>query len=61
MTLTHLAARKGADAALIDRLVKYLDSRSRISPTRATGRGRSIRLLIALDRPKELETELRSG
>ncbi len=57
-TITHLAARKGADAALVERLVKYVDQQIKDHPDDAHWRGEKYRLLIALDRPKELEKDL---
>ena len=56
VTLTNLAARKGADAALVERLSKYVDQGIAIDGRWKTAKSR---LLIALDRPKELEETLR--
>src|SRR5262249_25802738 len=59
ITLTNLAARKEAPPALVDRLMKYLDQG--IGADTEDGRWKlaKFRLLIALDRPKELEQALR--
>ncbi|WP_020476056.1 VIT domain-containing protein [Zavarzinella formosa] len=59
VTLTSLAARKGADPALIDRLMKYLDGQIKTAPDDPRWKSEKFRLLIALDRSKELEAELR--
>ncbi len=59
VTLEHLAARKGADAALVDRLVKYIDQQLTDHPDDRRWRGEKFRLLIALDRPTDLEKDLR--
>jgi Flp pilus assembly protein TadD len=59
VTLTHLAARKGADSALIERLLKYLDQQAKEHPDDGRWRAEKYRLMIVLDRPKELEAELR--
>ncbi len=57
VTLMNLAGRKGADPALVERLAKYIDQGIN------TGEGRwkqsKSRLLIALDRSKDLEDTLR--
>ncbi|MDY3561130.1 VIT domain-containing protein [Gemmata sp. JC673] len=58
VTLEHLAARKGADPALVERLVKYVDRQTADGPDAPRWRGEKYRLLIALDRTKELEAEL---
>ncbi len=58
VTLLNLAARKGADAALVERLVKYVDQQLKDKPGDARWRAEKYRLLIALDRAKELETVL---
>ena len=59
VTLAHLAARKGADAASIERLVKYVDRQMKDHPDDGQWRGEKYRLLIVLDRPADLEKELR--
>lgn len=58
VTLVKLAARKGADPALIERLVKYVDQQLKDKPDDTRWRAEKYRLLIALDRAKELEAEL---
>jgi tetratricopeptide (TPR) repeat protein len=58
-TLQNLAARKGADTALIERLLKYLDQQMSTHPDDSHWRAEKYRLLIALDRSKDLEKELR--
>ena len=50
-TLMNLASRKGADAGLVERLLKHLDE--------PQWKGEKFCLLIALDRQQELEAELR--
>ena len=59
VTLAHLAARKGADAALVERLLKYLDHQITDQPDDGHWRVETYRLLIALDRPSDLEKALR--
>jgi predicted Zn-dependent protease len=56
--LQNLAARKGANPALVDRLVKFVDAQIAAHPDAPRWRGEKYKLLIALDRPKELEAEL---
>ncbi|MBC8117785.1 MAG: tetratricopeptide repeat protein, partial [Candidatus Saccharimonas sp.] len=58
VTLQNLAARKGADAALVERLMKYVDQQLKDRPEDPRWRTEKYRLLIALDRAKELEAEL---
>jgi predicted Zn-dependent protease len=61
--LTNLAARRGADAALVDRLLAYLDAGIAGADSDAeqfAWRIFKYRLLIALDRPKLLEQVLRA-
>ncbi|AWM39466.1 Vault protein inter-alpha-trypsin [Gemmata obscuriglobus] len=58
VTLEHLAARKGADPALVERLVKYVDRQTADAPDAPRWRGEKYRLYIALDRSNELEAEL---
>jgi predicted Zn-dependent protease len=50
LTLTHLAARKDADPAQTEQLVKFCSDPAR--------KAELYRLLIAIDRPKQLETVL---
>jgi Flp pilus assembly protein TadD len=59
VTLTNLAARKGAEPALVARLLKYFDAG--ITGTADADRWKlaKYRLLIALDRSKELAQALR--
>lgn len=58
-TLTNLAARKSADNALVERLLAYFDEQAKAHPDDPRWRGETYRLLVALDRVKELEAELR--
>ena len=58
VVLENLAARKDADAAFIERLVKYVDQQLKDDPDDAHWRLEKYRLLIALDRAPELEAEL---
>ena len=60
MTLTNLAARKGADADLVARLLKFLDAQLAAKMDEPRWRAEKYRLLIALDRMSELEAVLRS-
>jgi Flp pilus assembly protein TadD len=57
VTLANLAARTSADPALIERLLKYVDKGIDAEPER--WRPAKYRLLVALDRAKDLETTLR--
>jgi hypothetical protein len=56
IVLTNLAARKGAAPALVERLVKYHDQKVEADPAWKPAK---YRLLIALDRTKELEQTLK--
>jgi tetratricopeptide (TPR) repeat protein len=58
-TLANLATRKGTEPALVERLLKYVDRG--VAADSEDGRWKAVkyRLLVALDRPKELETALR--
>jgi predicted Zn-dependent protease len=58
-TLMNLAARKGAEAAAVERLLKYLDRGIAADPEDGRWRLLKYRLLIARDQPKALEQELR--
>jgi Flp pilus assembly protein TadD len=65
VTLANLALRKGAEPALVERLLKYLDLGISAGEPGASATGSSnywrlskYRLLIALDRTKELEQAL---
>jgi Vault protein inter-alpha-trypsin domain/von Willebrand factor type A domain len=60
LTLMHLAARKSADPALVERLLKFLDTG--IAQEDKSGHWKQLKygLLIALDRPKDLEKALQS-
>jgi predicted Zn-dependent protease len=60
MTLANLATRKGADAALVERLLKYFDAGIAADPRGDRWQLHKVRLLIALDRPKDLEAALRA-
>jgi Flp pilus assembly protein TadD/predicted Zn-dependent protease len=59
VTLEYLAARKGADPALVDRLVKHIDQQLSAHPDDRQWRAEDFRLLIALDRSADLEKNLR--
>ncbi len=61
VTLTNLAARKGAEPALVERLVKHHDQAIEAEGKEGSAGWKSakMRLLIALDRNKELEVSLR--
>ncbi len=59
MTLTNLAARKGADAELVARLSKFIDVQLAAKTDEPRWRAEKYRLLIALDRIPELEADLR--
>lgn len=58
-TLTNLAARKNADPALIEKLNHMLGERAAGGGDEDLWRRRQYRLLVALDRPKDLEQSLR--
>ena len=57
--LANLATRKDAEPALVERLLAYVDRG--VAADAEDGRWKSMkyRLLVALDRPKELEQALR--
>ena len=57
--LTALAARPRADAALVNRVQKYIDAGVAAEGDGTHWKGWKVRLLIALDKPKELETALK--
>jgi predicted Zn-dependent protease len=57
-TLMNLAARKGADPALAARLLKHFDECLRAEADAAHWKLMKYRLLVALDRPKDLEQTL---
>src|SRR5439155_4249746 len=59
VTLMNLAARKGAEPASVERLVKYLDRGIAVDPEDGRWKLVKYRFLIARDQPKELEQELR--
>jgi predicted Zn-dependent protease len=59
VTLMNLAARKGAEPALVDRLAKYFDAASAAQPDVGRWKLGKYELLVALDRTKELEQSLR--
>jgi predicted Zn-dependent protease len=58
-TLMNLAARKGAEPASVERLVKFLDRGIAADPEDGRWQLSKYWLLIARDQPKELEQELR--
>lgn len=57
-TLAYLATRKGADAALVERLLKFVDQH--LAAELGNGRWKVLKyeLLLALDRPKDLKEAL---
>jgi tetratricopeptide (TPR) repeat protein len=57
--LTNLAARKGAEAALVERLVTFVRTQIATHADDPSWRSELYRLLIAIDRPQDLEAELR--
>ncbi len=57
--LPALAAHPKADPALVERVQKYIDAGVAAEGDAAHWKGWKVRLLIALDKPKELETVLR--
>ena len=60
VTVMNLAARKTAAPAAIDRLRKYIDAGIAQGGDQAVGwRAAKFQLLVALDRPDDLERELR--
>jgi tetratricopeptide (TPR) repeat protein len=58
VTLMNLAARKGAEPGLAERLLKYIDAGIGLEDQSAHWKLAKYRLLVALDRPKELERTL---
>jgi predicted Zn-dependent protease len=58
-TLANLATRKGAEPALVERLLKYVDRGVAADTEDGQWKALKYRLLVALDRPKELEAALR--
>ncbi|MFL5340111.1 MAG: VIT domain-containing protein [Gemmataceae bacterium] len=58
-TLCYLTTRPKADPALIDKLLKFVDAAIAREGEGATWKGVKYRLLVGLDRPKELEQDLR--
>ncbi len=57
--LNFLAARKKAEPALVDRLLKYIDAGIAQEGEGSAWKSAKLRLLTALDRPQDLETDLR--
>jgi Flp pilus assembly protein TadD len=57
--LCNLAARKDAEPALIERLLKYLDAGMALDASDLRWKLLKYELLVALDRPKDLEQALR--
>ena len=57
--LNFLALRKKAEPKLIERLIKYVDVGIANEGERSAWKGAKHRLLIGLDKPKELEQDLR--
>ncbi len=60
ITLINLAARKGAKPELIDRIGKYFDEAITADAENQHWKMLEYQLLVALDRPKELEQALQS-
>jgi tetratricopeptide (TPR) repeat protein len=60
ITLMNLSARKNAKPELIDRLLKYLDEALAADAEDSQWKMLKYQLLVALDRPKELEQALQS-
>jgi Flp pilus assembly protein TadD len=60
ITLMNLAARKNAEPALVERLTKYVDQGVALVDDANRWRAAKYRLLVALDRSKELEQSLRA-
>jgi len=58
--LMNLAARKTADPAMAGRLLAYLDRAIAKEPEESHWKLAKVQLLIALDRPKDIEKDLRS-
>jgi tetratricopeptide (TPR) repeat protein len=58
-TLNYIATRPKADSALIDRLLKYIDRGIAQEGDRNLWKNAKRQLLVGLDRPKELEADLR--
>jgi hypothetical protein len=59
-TVMHLAARKSAAAGLVDRVLSYLDRGAELDDEAGYYRQRKYWMLVALDRPKELEQALQA-
>ncbi|HJT77207.1 MAG TPA: hypothetical protein VJ739_08395 [Gemmataceae bacterium] len=59
-TLADLAAHKDADPALVNRLLAYVDRGVAAEAEGDVWKAWKFRLLVALDRPKELEQALRA-
>jgi tetratricopeptide (TPR) repeat protein len=58
-TLLNLAARKNAPPGLADRVMKWLEGAARSEPDQPRWKQSQYQLLVALDRPKDLEKRLR--
>jgi predicted Zn-dependent protease len=54
----YLAAQRGAAPELVARTLKYLDAGIAAEPDEPAWKAAKLRLLVALDRPKELEAAL---
>ena len=59
LTLMNLAARKEAKPALADRVLAYLEAGEKAEPDEPRWKLSQYQLLVALDRPKDLEKKLR--
>ena len=59
ITLVNLAARKGAGPKLTGRVMKWLEDAAKTQPDEPRWKLLQYQLLVALDRPKELEQRLR--
>ena len=60
VTLANLAARKTAPPTAVDRVLKYLDRAIAQEPDQIGWKLFKMQLLVALDRPKDLEQALRA-
>jgi tetratricopeptide (TPR) repeat protein len=58
-TLSHLAGQKNADAGLVNRLLAYVDKGAKAESDDGRWKLLKFSLLVALDRPKDLESSLR--
>jgi len=61
LTLGNLAARKGAEPALANRLFEYTDAAIAANPKAVGWKAFKYQMLVALDRAEQLEANLRVG